>query len=99
MKAQKVFENINFERGLDPKTSMKIGRKWTPSELAELYKKLVPRLGKYKKAFSTEAWENIPMRMNVSAGWGNLDKIFNELNPEEFDQMKDFILKYNNLTK
>jgi hypothetical protein len=100
MKAQKVFENINFERGLDPKTSMDIGKRdWTVEELTTLYKELLPRLGKYKKMFADEAYVHIPQRMNAFAGWGNLNKIFYRLDPEEFKEMTKFILRYNNLVK
>ncbi len=49
MKAKFVFENINFQRGLDPITSMGIGKDWTPRELGILYRKLLDKLGKYKK--------------------------------------------------
>lgn len=99
MKAQKVFENINFERGLDPITAMGIGKDWTPRELGILYRKLLDRLGKYKKMFADEAWVVIPQRYNAFAGWGNLDKLFDRLEEDEFQEMKKFILRYHNLTK
>jgi hypothetical protein len=99
MKAKFVFENINFQRGLDPIEAMGIGKDWTPRELGILYRKLLDRLGKYKKMFADEAWAHIPQRLNAFAGWGNLDKTFDQLDEEEFEEMKKFILRYHNLIK
>jgi len=109
MKAQKVFENINFERGLDPKTSMDIGkREWTPDELVGVYKKLLkqfkPPVGSVyhrhlRENFLLELLPLIPKRHKTRVGWGNLDNILYILDPDEFNDIKRIILKYYNLTK
>jgi hypothetical protein len=102
MKAKFVFEHIDFERGLDPKTSMKIGHQWTPEELINIYKKTLLQLkdmGYNKKLFAQEIWKYIPDRFIAHVGWGNLHKIINDLNDEEFENMKKIILKYYNLSK
>ena len=108
MKAQKVFENINFERGLDPKTSMDIGkREWSPDELVDVYKKLLkqfkPPAGSiYQKHlrenFAQEVLSLVPGRYKTRVGWGNLDTILYILDPDEFEAIKKIILKYYNLT-
>jgi hypothetical protein len=101
MKAKFVFEVINFERGGDPITTMGIGKDWTPRELGILYRKMLDKLGplKLKRQFADEALEMIPQRHLTLAGWGNLDKIFDQLDEEEFEEMKKFILRYHNLIK
>lgn len=111
MKAQKVNENINFERGMDPKTSMDIGkREWSPDELLDVYKKLLNQLKDpvrlkqlkgigFSRRFSDEIYPLIPKRYIQRSGWGNLDNILYILDPDEFDAIKKVILKYYNLTK
>jgi hypothetical protein len=99
MRAKFVFENINFQRGLDPIASMDIGKNWTPMELEIIYNNLLVQLNQYKKMFANEAWLHIPLRFKTSVGWGNLYKIFDQLDDEEFEEMKKFILKYYNLTR
>lgn len=38
MRAQEIYENLDFERGQDPKDSMRIGRKWQFVEEGDIVK-------------------------------------------------------------
>jgi hypothetical protein len=101
MRAQKVLENINFERGLDPITSMGIGKEWTPEDLIDLYKKLLVLTiqTEYRKPFIQEVHDFIPSRYKAKVGWGNLDHILFILDEDEFENIKNIILKYYNQIK
>lgn len=101
MKAKFIFENINFERGLDPITSMGIGKDWTLENLIDIYKELL-RLTietEYRKPFIKEVNDFIPERYRVRVGWGNLDHIMLILDEDEFEKIKKIILKYYNQIK
>lgn len=101
MKAKFIFENINFERGLDPITSMGIGREWTPEDLIDIYKELLILTIKteYRKPFINEIHDFIPERYRGRVGWGNLDHIMLILDEDEFEKIKNIILKYYNQIK
>ena len=105
-----VRENINFERGINPKTSMGIGKAWNVKDIIEIYKQLLdifnyskggllPREQKYKTDFGWEIVSAIPSRLKKEVGWENLDKIMYDLDNEEFEKIKKIILKYYNKFK
>lgn len=100
-KEQQVNENINFERGLDPITSMGIGKEWTIEDLMDIYKELLIRTiqTEYRKPFIKEIHDFIPSRYRTRVGWGNLDHIMLILDEDEFEKIKNIILKYYNQIK
>lgn len=44
MKAQFVYENLNFEKGIDPKQSLNIGR-WMAEKIEDVMDRLVSKFG------------------------------------------------------
>jgi hypothetical protein len=101
MKAKFVFESINFERGLDPITAMGIGKEWTPEDLINIYKELliITIQTEYRKPFIKEVNDFIPRRYKPDVGWGNLDTPMFILDEDEFENIKNILLKYYNRIK
>lgn len=102
MRAKKVFENMGFERGQEPKDAMGVGyfaksKDWSYKELTEAYiELLIQSKGKsFKKEMIWDLLKAIPNRLALKAGWANIDKIIYNLSyPDEFNIMKEVILKY-----
>lgn len=107
MIAKKVSESINFERGKDPLDSMDLGyfgknREWSYRELRDAYiDLLIKSKGKeFRQEMENDLLKVIPGRLTHKAGWGNIDKIIYNLRyPDEFNDMKNVILKYYKMCK
>jgi hypothetical protein len=102
MRAEFIFEKVNFERGneYDPLRTLNIGHKKTEKELEAMYKKVLHfNLGVERKSFSNEISAAIPERLLASCGWGNAFKCFEEMWPEEIDKFDRILTKYYNKFK
>lgn len=92
-------KTINFERGQDPKKSMKIGHVRDVEELREEYDRIqdLVQKGPYLK-FQEEFVDNvmniIPDRLGGDHGYGNIHMSFSQLTREELYDFDKFIEKY-----
>jgi hypothetical protein len=96
----KVGESINFERGLDPKTSMKIGGIRPVDQLKKDYDNIVELIQTQKYLdfqvpFTGEADDLI--EPNIHFGWGNIQNNFKNMNREELYPFEILVQKYTKL--
>ena len=96
----KIKESINFERGQDPKRSMKIGSIRPINQLKKDYDQIVELIqtGKYldfQTPFTEEASDLI--ENNKHFGWGNIHRNFKYMSREELYSFEQLVQKYTKL--
>ena len=90
---------VNFERGLDPKRFMDIGKS---RRVKDMYEKILTKIElpeniQLLREFAIDLTLAIPERLRAEAGWGNTDQIFDLLSNEEFEEIKRVIEQYFNI--
>ena len=95
-----IKESINFERGMDPKTSMKIGGIRPIDQLKKDYDRIVELIQTQKYLdfqvpFTGEADDLI--EVNIHFGWGNIHNNFKNMNREELYPFEILVQKYTKL--
>lgn len=95
-----IKESVNFERGMDPKQSMKIGGIRPADQLKKDYDRIVElvQTGKYidfQIPFTTEADDLI--EVNIHFGWGNIHNNFKNMSREELYPFEQIVQKYTKL--
>jgi hypothetical protein len=92
-------QTVNFERGKDPKSILRIGHIRDVEELREDYDRIMELVQiesylEFQKEFTKEVSNIIPNRLFCNHGWGNIHLSFNQLSREELYDFDKLIEKY-----
>lgn len=99
MKAEFIFEKINFEREGDPLDKLRIGHRVKQEELIKKYERVVELIQRSRyidlqSDFAREMGSFRPKRFEKKMGWGNMDTKINEFTHEEYLEFAKIVDKY-----